>query len=142
MLERALLVKVARVISTSLNLRPVRTTVDVFGTMSHFISQTRRSKLDFKFEGTHSKRITAALQFEFPKSAIVVHEARVPILMPGKTVTAPYLTGSLIGPTVNTPNENVTVYFSVDPIGTLTVRQLQANVRMEHLEHTAPGNLK
>lgn len=141
MIERALLLKLARVLSTSLNLRPVRTTIDSFGTMSHFVSQTRRSKYDFKFDGVYSKRITLAISSEFTEFKISVHEARVPLVLSDKVISVPYLTGLVLGPAPSTPGETVTVFFSVDPIGTLTVRQQQHNV-LEHQEQTAPGNLK
>ena len=141
MIERALLIKLARVLSTSLNLRPVRTTVDAFGTMSHFVSTLRRSKLDFKFEGVYSKRITAALTPEFPEFKLHIHEARVPLILPDKVLSVPYLTGMMSGPAPSTSGETVIIFFSIDPIGTLTIRQQQNNV-LEHPEQTGPGNIK
>lgn len=141
MIERALLIRLARVLATSLNLRPVRTTVDAFGTMSHFVSQVRRPKVDFKFEGVWSKRITTALTPEFPEFKILVHEARVPLILPDKVISVPYLSGLMSGPAPSRKGEAVVILFSIDPIGTLTIRQQQRNV-LDYQEQTAPGNIK
>lgn len=129
-MNRDLVIRIAKVISVSLNLRPIRTSVDNFGAMTHFVPAIRRSKLDFKFTGVFTRKLERTLTEAFPDFVNIVHEARVPLLLPSKIVTAPYLTGTLA--------KGVLYFtFSVDPIGTLTVRQPIRGLS-EHQAETGP----
>ena len=113
-LSRAKMLRIARILSTVFNLRPLRTVFDDTGLHCHFNTTVKRSKLSFMFTGNWSKQATRSLKNQFKNDVINSKEARADF-----NALMPFLHG-----VVEDTTTGAIIIWAVDPITfTLTVRQ-------------------
>jgi hypothetical protein len=115
-LNRPLLVRLARIISTALVLKPIRSVYDDTGIHCHFYPSVKRPKVNYAFEGPYSKVLkkTVSAAFSGVLAKIESIEARI-----DTDSLFPFLHGSLALTT------GEVILWEVSPITTtLTVRQI------------------
>ena len=121
--DRALILRISKTIILALQLRPIRSVYDDSGVVSHVVHTLRYKKPTFIHKDRFSKALEQRLALEFgseytdlevSESKVIVH----PPLGEVNTVQARYYSGRLV------LNLGQAFVFSLDPAGTLTVRQL------------------
>lgn len=124
--NRALLLRVSRILVAATGVKVVRTTFDDSAIILHVVNTLRTKKLDVMPVGPVSQKVKDQLFKDFQKELEIceVHESRVNVYIPHALIWSPtgrFISGSLILKGV----DESTVVFSLDPqSGICAVREI------------------
>lgn len=121
-IDKLRVLRIGTTIARTLMLRVTQTRYTDVGTASNVLNTLRRKKMERNPDGPASRRVSRALETALPSLEVTCLESPVHVY---DSITSTYISGLYLSGRVLC--EDAEFLFSVDPNGTLTVRQVSTD---------------